>query len=373
MYLSQSNDYENILLSQPGLLDVRAPIEFNQGAFPGATNLPLLNNEERHRVGICYKQNGQEQAIKLGHKLVSGEIKQQRINQWISYSKKHKQLYLYCFRGGLRSKITQQWLYEAGIEVPRISGGYKALRRFLVHQIETASEQFNFILLGGLTGCRKTHLINQLENGIDLERFANHRGSSFGAHATRGSTQINFENQLAIDFLKMQRRQKRLITLEDEGRFIGSVDIPKNIFTEMRHSPLVVVEAPLQERLEQLLQEYITDMEQEFTLIHNNPDSAFNEFSNYLYNSLLRIRKRLGLNNWKHLEQCMRNALAKHKKTANVTPHIEWLGPLLNKYYDPMYQSQLEKRKDNIVFRGNYDECYEYLTQSALSRLQTHV
>ncbi len=365
MQLPQSSEYEKILLSRSGLLDVRAPIEFNQGAFPYAVNLPLLNDDERHRVGICYKQSGQDKAIELGHELVNGNSKQQRIDEWIAFTKQHtNNAYLYCFRGGLRSKITQQWLYDAGFEIPRVNGGYKALRHFLVEQLERADSQFDFNLLGGLTGSRKTELVKQISNGIDLEGAANHRGSSFGAHASPPSSQINFENQLSIELLSANNCGHNSITLEDESRFIGSVDIPKNIYTKMRASPLVVVEVGIEERLQQLLKEYVIDMEQEFNQVNHDPELAFKEFSDYLSNSLLRIQKRLGMNHWQVFDKHLQHALHQHKYSADTSHHMQWLEPLLSEYYDPLYSSQLEKRKESIVFRGSYDECYQYLTQS---------
>ena len=365
MQLPQSSEYEKILLSRPGLLDVRAPVEFNQGAFPSAVNLPLLNDDERHRVGICYKQNGQDKAIELGHKLVSGTTKQQRINNWIAFAKQHQDnAYLYCFRGGLRSKITQQWLHEAGIEIPRVNGGYKALRHYLVKQLEGADKQFSFTLLGGLTGSRKTQLVSEISNGIDLEGAANHRGSSFGAYATPPSSQINFENQLSIDLLNANKLGYKSITLEDESRFIGSVDIPKNIYTKMRTSSLVVVETAVEERLKQLLKEYVIDMEKQFIQVYHDQEIAFQKFSEYLTNSLLRIRKRLGMNHWQVSDNHLQHALLQHKNNADTSHHIKWLEPLLCEYYDPLYASQLEKRKEMIVFRGSYDECQQYLTQS---------
>ncbi len=362
-----SSEYEKILLSRPGLLDVRAPIEFSQGAFPHAVNLPLLNDDERHRVGICYKQNGQDKAVELGHKLVCGDTKQQRLEQWIAFTKRYDNAYLYCFRGGLRSKITQQWLHDAGIEIPRIDGGYKALRHFLVKQLERTDSQFDFNLLGGLTGCRKTQLIKELSNGIDLEGAANHRGSSFGAHASLPSSQINFENQLSIDLLNANKCEHNSITLEDESRFIGSVDIPKNIYTKMRTSPLVVVEATVEERLQQLLKEYVIDMEKEFAEIGDDHELAFQHFSNYLCDSLLRIRKRLGMNHWQALDKSLQHALHQHKNNDDVSHHMQWLEPLLSEYYDPLYISQLDKRKEHIIFRGSYEECQQYLTQPILN------
>ena len=66
----------------------------------------------------------------------------------------------------------------------------------------------------------------------------------------------------------------------------------------MRSSPMVVIERSLDERIEQLLKEYVTDMLTEFTRLHTDQghnadeDHAFKEFADYLLNSLQRICKR---------------------------------------------------------------------------------
>jgi len=75
-------NYEQIVIEERPLIDVRAPIEFSKGAFKNSTNLPLMNDEERHLVGICYKEKGSEEAVKLGHQLVAGEIKETRVEAW---------------------------------------------------------------------------------------------------------------------------------------------------------------------------------------------------------------------------------------------------------------------------------------------------
>ena len=54
-----TSDYRSIFLNDVPLLDTRSPLEFTKGAFPGACNLPLMSDDERHQVGICYKQSGQ--------------------------------------------------------------------------------------------------------------------------------------------------------------------------------------------------------------------------------------------------------------------------------------------------------------------------
>ncbi len=116
-------DYRDIFLNDVPMMDVRAPVEFGQGAFPGVANLPLMDDGERQQVGTCYKHKGQEAAIALGHQLVSGATKRQRIEAWAQFARAHPQGVLYCSRGGLRSQIVQQWLLnEAGIDYPRVVG-----------------------------------------------------------------------------------------------------------------------------------------------------------------------------------------------------------------------------------------------------------
>ena len=220
-------DYRHIFLNDVPMMDVRAPVEFGQGAFPGVTNLPLMDDGERQQVGTCYKQQGQEAAIALGHQLVSGATKRQRIEAWAQFARAHPQGVLYCFRGGLRSQIVQQWLLnEAGIDYPRVVGGYKAMRGFLIGTTQAAAAECGFVVLSGLTGTGKTEVIAQLANGLDLEGHANHRGSRFGQRVSGQPTQIDFENRLAIDVLKRRARGHETFVLEDEGRHVGSCSVP---------------------------------------------------------------------------------------------------------------------------------------------------
>ena len=275
------------------LMDVRAPVEFNRGAFPMAENFPLLDDDQREAVGICYKHEGQQAAIEKGHALVRNEVREARISAWIEFARRHPHGALYCFRGGLRSQITQQWMHEAGIDFPVVSGGYKALRTFLLTSLERAVKQCSFTLVGGKTGCGKTTLIQDLEQAIDLEAAAYHRGSSFGRHAKSQNTQINFENRLAIDFLKAQHACVHDIVLEDESRTIGRAGLPKYLFEKMRRSRIVVIEEPFDARLQRLLDEYVLGMHTEFCALEEDGD-GFEALSAYLLEGLERIRKRLG-------------------------------------------------------------------------------
>lgn len=196
-----SDDYPRIFLQDVPLIDVRAPIEFQQGAFAQAVNLPLMIDSERQAVGTCYKQHGQQAAIALGHSLVNGKLREQRTAAWLAACAARPEGYIYCFRGGLRSQLVQQWLHEAGVDYPRITGGYKALRNYLLGVL-TQSAQLPMVLVGGNTGSGKTLLVNELADGVDLEGAARHRGSSFGRTLVGQSSQIDFENRLAVLLLK---------------------------------------------------------------------------------------------------------------------------------------------------------------------------
>ena len=54
-----TTDYRALFLSPTPMMDMRAPAEFTRGAFASALSLPLMSDDERAQVGICYKQQGQ--------------------------------------------------------------------------------------------------------------------------------------------------------------------------------------------------------------------------------------------------------------------------------------------------------------------------
>lgn len=74
------------------------------------------------------------------------------------------------------------WLLEtAGMQVCVLQGGYKAFRRWVLSTLETPKQ---IVILGGMTGTGKTDILHALaqqgEQILDLEKLANHRGSSYG-------------------------------------------------------------------------------------------------------------------------------------------------------------------------------------------------
>ena len=361
MDLPQLDDYRSLFLNNTPLLDVRAPVEFNQGAFPFTQNVPLMNDQERTDIGIRYKNAGQDEAIKLGHELVQGTIKAERVDHWAHFFEQHPEGILYCFRGGMRSKISQQWIYEkTGIIYPRIKGGYKAMRRFLIDELETSTQRIESIILSGRTGIGKTLLLKNLKQQIDLEGLFHHRGSVFGKHVTPQPTQIDIENALSIELLKHLHQGHTKIVLEDEGGNIGSRRLPENLIIKMKQSPIVLLEASIEERINITYQEYIIEALAEHQAFYGE-EHGFQRWTEQLFDAINKIQRRLGGLRHKELKNLLNHAI-EQQTSGNTEPHKEWIKVLLIDYYDPMYDYQLSKKQDRLVFKGKQHDVLEYLT-----------
>ncbi|MEB0047045.1 MULTISPECIES: tRNA 2-selenouridine(34) synthase MnmH [unclassified Pseudomonas] len=355
-------DYRDIFLNDRPMMDARAPIEFVKGSFPGVVNLPLMSDNEREQIGTCYKQHGQQAAIALGQRLVSGEVKDRRIQAWVEFARANPEGYLYCFRGGLRSQIVQQWIKEeAGIDYPRIGGGYKSMRTFLLETVDQAVEQCDFVLLGGMTGTGKTEVLAQLSNGLDLEGHANHRGSSFGKRATGQPTNIDFENRLAVDVLKKRATGIEQFVLEDESRMVGSCALPLPLYQGMQGFAMVWLEDSVEGRVERILQDYVINLHAEFVALHG--DQGFELYAERLISSLNNIYRRLGGERHQRMFLQMEDALAEQARTGSVELFRDWIEVLLGEYYDPMYAFQREKKGHRIEFSGEQGAVLEYLRE----------
>jgi tRNA 2-selenouridine synthase len=149
------------------------------------------------------------------------------------------------------------WLLEtAGIRVDLLEGGYKTFRRWCR---STLAEPKPIVTLGGMTGTGKTNLLYALaQQGaqiLDLEKLANHRGSSYGALGLPPQpSQEQFDNDLAIAWHQLSPDHP--IWVEAESRRIGVCRVPDEIFMPMQAAPVLQVERSLSERLAILEQVY---------------------------------------------------------------------------------------------------------------------
>lgn len=366
--LAQTDDFKSIILNQTPLIDVRAPIEFQQGAFETATNLPLMNDSERQQVGTCYQQQGHDRAVTLGHQLLTPALREQRISAWREFIQANPDALLYCFRGGMRSKIAQQWLQNSGVRITRLKGGYKAFRRYLIDQLEFAAKHFNqateqaitSTILAGRTGAGKTLVIAQLENAIDLEGLAHHRGSSFGGYPSPQPTQINFENQLAMAFIRQIEMGNRSLIFEDESINIGSVNIPAPLHSAIKQGRYIELDTPFEQRLQITHQEYVTAAQALYP--------SFMQWQTFMEAAITRIRKRLGGERYQRVTKQFEQACEVQQKTGKTEYHFAWIETLLAEYYDPMYDYQKQKTAKNSEFKGDITDVIAFLKDNNSKR-----
>jgi tRNA 2-selenouridine synthase len=344
------------------LLDVRAPLEVAKGAMPYSVFEPILTNEERHQVGLCYKENGQQAAIDLGYALTAPYLAS-RIESWRKTCDVGPTA-VACWRGGLRSKLTSDFIARA--EVPRVEGGYKALRNYVVSQLAPVLASKRVIVLAGLTGSGKTKFLKSqmMGNGhqtfdqslkpetqnlsiIDLEAEAHHRGSAFGSLDQQPS-QATFENSVATKILLSTGKN---LLLEDESRGIGAVSLPEGLYKTMSLAPLIILEAPLAERVQNIFEEYVSEATRQ---------KGQEATRQTLEGDLLKLYQRLG---WETVRACVESLDAAQNSGHWLEPssHAYWITTLLTGYYDPLYQKSLGRSGRPVLFRGDYQECQEFL------------
>ena len=333
------------LLSHLNNIDLRSEREFLKGTIPGSVNIPILNDEEYEKVGKQYKYKGQEAATKLGFELVNDDLKKKRIDLWIDHIKENPGCYIFCYKGGLRSKIAHDWLKKENIAIERLQGGYKEFRSYIISQhFDTKSYTKSWKVIGGLTGSGKTQLLNQFDESIDLEKIANHRGSAFGKNISEQPSQANFENIITDKYLNHISPQ---IYIEDESRTIGRLTLPESWYGKMQSSDLIILKINNEKRVNNILKEYVVKALKDFA----NESELLKQY----LSSLDKIKKRLGGELYKSISSLMIEAFNKNKN------HEDWISKLLMMYYDPMYKYKLSMRKKYITHIGDYKSCYEYL------------
>ena len=360
MSLHLTDDFRSIVLHDTPLLDVRAPVEFVKGAFLHTTNIPILDDEERRLVGIKYKEKGNAEAIKLAEQLIQNEGKERRVALWKNYLQEHPNAMLFCFRGGQRSGIAQSWLEEQGINITRLKGGYKAFRNFLMEESLRITAKHKSIILGGRTGSGKTVLLSKIKESIDLEGIANHRGSSFGPLTTPQPSQINFENNLAYALIHFDAKDLKHLVIEHESHNIGRAFIPKPLYNNLLDGELILLETPMKERVDITLHEYVTVAIQKYS--EKFGDHGVDKWAEDVYDNLKRIKKRLGSELYLEFQNIFTEAFNSFLLTKDVALFKPFIQRLLEDYYDPMYDYQIEKTKIPIIFRGNAEEVLKFLT-----------
>lgn len=315
------------------LVDIRSPSEYEEFHIPGAVNLPLFGDEEKSLIGLVYKHRGLEGAKEIGY-----QIAQQKL-QWLlkafkELKGKHSKVVVYCWRGGLRSQELCKFLSSMGVEVFRLEGGYRAYRKFILEDMERLLEGKRFLVLTGKTGVGKSRLLRRLrEEGypvLDLEMLAKDRGSVFGKVGIGERISQKLFDSLLYE--ELRRMDSSLILLEDESRLIGNVHIPAPLWHKKEHGIYVELEASLQRRLRNILEDY----------------TCFEGWQEEAKIALHKIRKYLGEERYKKAINLLEEGKAEELALL-----------LMTDYYDRTYK--LQKRASYKLDCSDLEHCLESL------------
>ncbi len=299
------------------IIDARSEGEFALDHLPGAINCPVLNDEERIRVGTLYKQVGAFEAKKVGAPLVAANIARHIDTLFADKPRDWKPL-VYCWRGGNRSGSMAHILAKIGWPVVQLDGGYKAYRAYVSEALENPPA-VDFRVICGTTGSGKSRLLETLEQVgaqvLDLERLAAHRGSVLGHLPDEPQpTQKMFESRI-WDKLRHFDLAKPVF-VESESKKVGNLRVPDAVMERMRASPCIALTLSRPNRVRLLMEDY-----QHFA---RNADALNGQLEH-----LVQLHGRAKIDNW--------HAMAK----AGAMPEL--VDQLLVDHYDPAYLRSIDR------------------------------
>lgn len=326
-------------LEKPIFIDIRSPIEFQDGSIPGAINVPLFSNEERQEIGTIYKHVGQAAAKWRAMELVSPKIPNM-LHEIKSHTDKGE-VVVYCWRGGMRSKAVVTFLEFAGIYAWRLVGGYKAFRHYILEQIPSMIPN-KAVVLHGMTGVGKTEILKILKRKgypvLDLEEMAGHRGSIFGTIGLgEGNNQKTFDSLLFKGLLDLQGADYFLV--EAESKRIGKAVQPEKLMDVKFTGLNLFIHSPLEQRVKHLISEYVRPYKHQ---------SWYHEKISLGMDRVLKRIKDIEIKNR------LSEALAEHNYEAMIPILLEF-------YYDPRYDyARLDYQNEFIdIYADNYQDAAE--------------
>jgi tRNA 2-selenouridine synthase len=256
MALTLTSPTEHAELGFDAIIDVRSPSEFAEDHLPGAINLPVLDDEERARVGTIYKQQSPFLARKIGAALVAKNAARHLEGPLAEMTGGWRPL-VYCWRGGQRSGSFATILSQVGWRVELVAGGYKAWRSLVIAALDNPPAS-PVVVLDGNTGSAKTEILGLLARRgvqvLDLEGLANHRGSLFGHMPGGQPGQKAFEGQIATALAALDPAKP--LVVEAESSRVGNLALPKGLWAAMSAAPRVHIRASLPARAAYLARAY---------------------------------------------------------------------------------------------------------------------
>jgi len=252
------------------VIDVRSPAEFALDHVPGAINLPVLDDAQRHQVGTLYVQQSKFLASRIGAAIVARNIADHLDGPLADKPGSWAPL-IYCWRGGNRSGAMATILSRVGWRVGLLQGGYRTYRRGVVRSLYDETPPLRVVVVSGPTGSGKTALLEHARalgaQVLDLEALAAHRGSLFGGlKAEPQPSQRLFESRLLAAMEALD--PNRPVLVEAESSRIGQISLPPAIWSRMVEAPRIEIDAPAPARARHIVETY-TDITSDLAVIED--------------------------------------------------------------------------------------------------------
>lgn len=301
------------------MIDVRSPSEYQDSTIPGSLNIPLFDDVERAEIGTNYKQVSVQVAKDRGLEIVSAKLP--AFVKTFEQIKERKAVF--CWRGGMRSKTTATVLSLMGIRTYRLTGGFRAYRKWVVDTLEKMDFKARVCVISGNTGAGKTAILRRLQNDgypvLDLEAMAGHRGSIFGHVGLQANNQKTFEALLVTNLLKLE--DSPYILIEGESKRIGKAVIPEFIVSKKDSGTQLLIEMPIDERARHIIEDYRP---------WENKQELLQAYS--------------------HIKDRIHTPIAKSIEIALKEEQFEHaVSLLLEHYYDPRYEHAMKKYEQEII------------------------
>jgi tRNA 2-selenouridine synthase len=239
------------------IIDARSPGEFAEDRLPGAISMPVLDDEQRARVGTLYKQVSAFEAKKLGAALVSKNIARHIERTCWTSPKLAAAGVLLARRPAQRRLQPHPARNRLGRAAP--AGRLQGLAPARHRTTGLLPPSFRFRVVSGATGSGKSRLLEAIAarggQVLHLEELAAHKGSVLGSLPdTPQPAQKGFESQLLAALSALD--PARPVFVEAESRKIGRLQVPDALLAAIRGAPGLRIEAPLAARVEFLLRDY---------------------------------------------------------------------------------------------------------------------
>ncbi|WP_300674839.1 tRNA 2-selenouridine(34) synthase MnmH [Desulfoluna sp.] len=336
------------------LIDVRSEAEFEKERLPFAVNLPILTNEERHRVGLIYKRH--DKGLALSYAWHLAKEKEDAYLEKVRELAQDRPVFLYCWRGGGRSRYTSSMLNENGINAVRLDGGQKAFRKE-VHTL-LYDQELTLYPLSGKTGCGKSELLEYIQAHhpeipvLHLEAAAGHAASVFGEirFALMGDSlaksQRDFETHLYVNLLQHRRKDGSLppFLTEMESKKIGQFNLPPTICRALEQEAHIGLTCPLDARLDRLKREYF--------------GSGGKQAETMVKDAIRYLTRRVGT-----------QAVERWFEAIDAGDYLTFLREVMVDYYDKVYKG-VEKTPLAIVDNAHVDQAAKVIVAWYADRIQ---